>query len=131
MQRYRIEYECGTIIGRLKVEVSCRDAVNESDVVDRHGVRTYRAARLIAQKTLALENRTTARDLFDVHFLAMHFRSEFDLETAARLRALTADVNRLEGRFRPAFEEDDLFRDRTDLVPTLILEIQETMGTGG
>lgn len=75
-----------------------------------------------------MENRTTARDLYDVHFLATHFRAEFEPEAIARLRMLTADMNRLEGRFRPAFEEDDLFRERTELVASLILELQAALG---
>jgi predicted nucleotidyltransferase component of viral defense system len=91
-------------------------------------VRTYRVGRLIEQKTRAMENRTTARDLYDVHFLAKHFRVEFEPEAIARLRMLTADINRLEGRFRPAFEEDDLFRERTELVASLILELQAALG---
>jgi hypothetical protein len=32
-------------------------------------------------------------------------------------------MNRLEGRFRPAFDEDDLFRDQVDMVPALVLEL--------
>ena len=128
VQRYRIEYECSALQGRLKVEVSCRDAVIEADVVEREGLRTYRVARLIAQKTRAMENRTTARDLYDVHFLATHFRTEFEPDAIERLQTLTADVNRLEGRFRPAFEEDDLFRDKKELVANLILELQAALG---
>ncbi len=127
VQRYRIEYESGSVQGRLKVEVSCRDAVDETDVLERHGVRTYRAARLIAQKINALENRTTARDLYDVHFLATHFRSEFEPVMVARLLTLTADVNQLEGRFMPAFEEDDLFRDKAEMLSSLILELHDAM----
>lgn len=127
VQRYRIEYESASVQGRLKVEVSCRDAVDETDVLERHGVRTYRAARLIAQKINALENRTTARDLYDVHFLATHFRSEFEPVLVGRLLTLTADVNQLEGRFMPAFEEDDLFRDKAEMLSSLILELHEAM----
>ena len=128
VQRYRVEYETTEAQGRLKAEISFRDAVAAEDVVERNGIRTYRAARLIEQKTNAMENRTTARDLYDVHFLATHFRADFEPEVIARLQALTADVNRLEGRFMPAFDEDDLFRDRSGLVSSLILEIQEVLG---
>ena len=128
VQRYRIEYECAAVQSRLKVEVSCRDAVADADVLVREAVRTYRIGRLIEQKTRAMENRTTARDLYDVHFLATHFRTEFGSDAITRLRALTADMNRLEGRFRPAFEEDDLFRDRVELVASLILELQSVLG---
>jgi hypothetical protein len=44
-----------------------------------------------------------------------------------RLLTLTADVNQLEGRFMPAFEEDDLFRDKAEMLSSLILELHEAM----
>lgn len=124
VQRYRLEYEYGGTLGRLKVEVSCRDAAAAADdVIQVAGVRTYRVSRLIEQKLNALENRTAARDLFDVHFLARQHAESFSSQSRERLRVLTADMNRLEGRFRPAFDEDDLFRDQVDMVPALVLEL--------
>ena len=127
VQRYRIEYASGDTLGRLKVEISCRDEIREDEVIVRSGIRTYGAARLIAQKLRALEGRTAARDLYDVHFLARNFREEWSADSVSRLRSLLSDVNSLENRFRPAFEEDDLFRDRDDLLAGLILEINETL----
>jgi predicted nucleotidyltransferase component of viral defense system len=128
VQRYRLEYEFGSILGRLKVEVSCRDAAAAAnDVIDVAGVRTYRVSRLIEQKINAFENRTAARDLFDVHFLARRHAEAFSSHARERLRELTSDINRLEGRFRPAFEEDDLFRDQADIVPGLVLELHTAM----
>ena len=127
VQRYRIEYAAAGSEGRLKVEISCRDTIHESDVTVRAGIRTWQASRLIAQKLKALAGRTAARDLYDIHFLAKNFRSEWTADSLARLRTLLSDVNSLESRFRPAFEEDDLFRDRSDLLSGLILEIQEAL----
>ncbi len=127
VQRYRIEYVVGGTEGRLKVEVSCRDAIDSGDVVEREGIRTYRAARLVEQKIAALEGRTAARDLYDVHFLVKNFRAEFGQESAGRLRNAAANLNELEARFRPAFEEDDLFRHQAGLLSALILEIQESL----
>jgi predicted nucleotidyltransferase component of viral defense system len=127
VQRYRIEYAAAGNEGRLKVEISCRDAIHESDVTVRAGIRTWQASRLIAQKLNALAGRTAARDLYDIHFLARNFRKEWTADSLARLRSLLSDVNSLESRFRPAFEEDDLFRERSELLPGLILEIQEAL----
>ena len=127
VQRYRIEYTVGGIEGRLKVEVSCRDAIDPGDVVERDGIRTYCTARLVEQKIAALEGRTAARDLYDVHFLVKNFRAEFGEESARRLRNAAENLNGIEARFRPAFEEDDLFRLQAGLLPTLILEIQEAL----
>jgi len=56
------------------------------------------------------------------------FRSEFSPENVARLQLLFRDVNEIEGRFRPAFEEDDLFRHQAELLTDLILSIQESLG---
>jgi hypothetical protein len=109
------------------VEISCRDAIHEPDVTVRAGIRTWQPSRLIAQKLNALAGRTAARDLYDIHFLARNFRSEWTADSLARLDTLLSDVNSLESRFRPAFEEDDLFRDRGDLLSGLILEIQEAL----
>jgi len=124
VQRYRIEYLMGGLEGRLKVEVSCRDPIAPQDVIERSGIRTYAVQRLIEQKLNALSGRTAARDLYDVHFLAKHHRAEFTAKDVARLKGMLASVNELEARFRPAFEEDDLFRHQCDLLPALILEIE-------
>jgi len=129
VQRYRIEYsDPSGIEGRLKLEVSCRGIEDESQIIVRSGFRTYSITRLITQKLGALEGRTTARDLYDVAFLIRGFRSEFSPENVARLQLLFRDVNEIEGRFRPAFEEDDLFRHQAELLTDLILSIQESLG---
>lgn len=127
VQRYRIEYDAGGLQGRLKVEVSCRDEIAASDVIVRDGIRTYAVSRLIEQKLNALEGRTAARDLFDLSYLARRFRSEFTPAAAQRLRDSLADLNTLESRFRPAFDDDDLFRTQADLLPALLLEMQDAM----
>jgi predicted nucleotidyltransferase component of viral defense system len=74
-----------------------------------------------------LENRTAARDLYDVHFLAKRYSSDFSTQSRVRLREFTSDINQMEGRFRPAFEEDDLFREHADLVPVLLLELSAAL----
>ena len=109
------------------MEISCRDEIRDDEVIVRSGIRTHAAARLIAQKLRAPEGRTAARDLYDVHFLARNFRGEWSADSVSRLRSLLSEVNSLENRFRPAFEEDDLFRDRHDLLAGLILEINESL----
>lgn len=58
-----------------------------------------------------------------IQFLAVLFRQKCQ----ASCRHHASDINRLEGRFRPAFEEDDFFRDQADIVPGLVLELQTAM----
>ncbi len=127
VQRYRIEYAAGGIQGRLKVEVSCRDQIAADDVILRDGIRTYAVSRLIEQKLNALEGRTAARDLYDLSYLARSFRNDFSPAAEQRLRDSLADLNTLESRFRPAFEDDDLFRSQAEMLPALLLEMQDAM----
>jgi predicted nucleotidyltransferase component of viral defense system len=127
VQRYRIEYAAGSLQGRLKVEVSCRDKIVAADVIKRDGIRTYAVSRLIAQKLNALEGRTAARDLYDLSYFCRCFRREFSPLAEQRLRAALADLNTLEARFRPAFEDDDLFRTRANMLPALLLEMQDAL----
>ena len=49
----------------------------------------------------------------------MSIRGSFQLHRSG------SNVNSRENRFRPAFEEDDLFRARSDLLAGLILQINE------
>jgi hypothetical protein len=53
-----------------------------------------------------------------------HFREQFDSTSLGLLRTAFADLNRIEARFRPAFDEDDLFGNNPDLLPQIILGIQ-------
>lgn len=128
VQRYRIEYEHQGIEGRLKVEVSCRDLIDESTTMHCDGIRTYRVERLFAQKVNAFEHRTTARDLYDLHFLLRRHRDHLAADDLSRLRHLMNDLSAVEARFRPAFEEDDLFRSKSEALGEWILEMQAKVG---
>ncbi len=83
------------------------------------GIKTYKVARLIEQKIEALLNRTKARDLYDLSFLIRQYRSEFTSKAVERLQLAVHDMNQLEARFRPAFEDDDLV-DEGDLTNILL-----------
>lgn len=127
VQRYRVIYQVGESEGRLKIEVSCRDEISPQTIVEQDGIKTYRVATLASQKVRAFEGRTAARDIYDLHFLIRHHRGSLSEDVMERLRLSFGDLNQIEGRFRPAFEEDDLFRDRAEMLSTLLLEIQEAV----
>jgi predicted nucleotidyltransferase component of viral defense system len=127
VQRYRLEYRTQASEGRLKIEISFRDAIVPADVIQRRGIRTYLPSRLIQQKLSAFENRTAARDLYDLCFLARHYRGDFSKEALLKARELMYDLNAVEARFRPAFDEDDLFRKEADLLPDLLMNLQEAL----
>lgn len=128
--RYRILYTAQGVEGRLKLEISFRDEIDSGTVTVGKGIRTYEAGQLIRQKANALKNRTAARDLYDIHFLASHYHSDFAPEVVKELRSLFQDVNQLEARFRAAFEDDDLFGNDAEMVESLILGIQQAIDQG-
>lgn len=108
VQRLRVLYEGAGGPGRLKVETSYRDGFDPAETVLVDGVRTYRASRLIGMKVDAFLDRTAARDLYDLRFLAERHRGEFSERDAAAMRQAVSDLDALRGRFRLAFEEDDI-----------------------
>jgi predicted nucleotidyltransferase component of viral defense system len=126
VQRLKIRYETTKAAGMLKVEVSYRQGFQDSDIVSIDGVKTYAVAKLIEQKLNALEGRTTARDLYDVAFLAQQYANDFSSAALARALAIASDVNALESRFRPAFEADDLFADKAN-VDSVILRLVDSL----
>jgi len=88
VQRLRVLYPTLEGVGRLKVETSFRDGFDPADTVLVDGVRTYRVSRLIGMKVSAFLDRTAARDLYDLRFLAENFRSDFAASDAAALAAV-------------------------------------------
>ena len=82
-----------------------------------------------APKKMNLESRLEKAlgSVATAQTVTRHHRGALSEGTIQRLRLALSDLNQIEGRFRPAFEEDDLFRDRTEMLPTLLLEIQESV----
>lgn len=108
VQRLRILYQGAGGPGRLKVETSYRDGFDPAETVLVDGVRTYRVASLIGMKVSAFLDRTAARDLYDLRYLAEKFRADFSVEAEAAMAKAVADLDALRDRFRLAFEEDDI-----------------------
>ncbi len=65
-------------------------------------------SRLIGIKVPAFLDRTTARDLYDLRFLAERHRGDFSGPDAGAMKTAVADLDALRDRFRLAFEEDDI-----------------------
>jgi len=76
-KRYIVHYETDEGQHRLKIETSFRRPPKQSEVVEKDGLQMYAVDRILDQKLSALENRTTARDLCDVHFLATRYPEIF------------------------------------------------------
>ena len=126
VQRIKIRYKTPVATGNLKIEVSYRTGFDEVDLAEINGIKTYKIPRLIEQKLRALEGRTTARDLYDVAFLAERYSASFSPNARADAKRIVSDLNTLESRFRPAFEADDIFSGHTN-VDEVILRLQSAL----
>lgn len=121
--RYRLIYE--TVFGeaRLKIETSFRTSPVSSQIID--GMKVYDLPALITQKLMALQNRTKARDLYDVHFLAKNYFGLFTNEHRAQISQLVSDLDSLEKRFKPAFEYDPILNHQDVL--QMVISLSEAL----
>jgi predicted nucleotidyltransferase component of viral defense system len=127
VQRIKSHYRGLTGDRLLKIETSFRSPPDEAHVAVIDGIRTYTLAALIGQKIDALANRTAARDLYDVAFLARHHLPAFSPAAKQRLAAMMQDVDALEHRFEDAFEEDEILRE-ADLA-ALIVQLSDALSS--
>lgn len=109
----------------LKIETSFRHAPAAADVRLHDGIRVYALPRLIEQKLHALVQRTTARDLYDVAFLARSQAEAFSPQAWQTLRSAAADLNALEARFLPAFEDDAILN--PGHLPEMLFQLQTAL----
>jgi len=116
--RYRLVYESALGESRLKIETSLRTTPTASQIID--GMKVYDLPTLIGQKLTALKNRTKARDLYDVYFLAKNYANLFTSDHHTQVLELISDLNGLEKRFKPAFEYDPILS-RQDVSQIVIL----------
>jgi predicted nucleotidyltransferase component of viral defense system len=125
-QRINIYYETAISKGKLKIETSYRDGFIEDDIAVINGIKTYKINKLIEQKVSALENRTTARDLYDVTFLVSNYPKHFSDLTKQNLLRIAGDIETLESRFRIVFENDDIFAENV-LFDDIILKLHDSL----
>jgi predicted nucleotidyltransferase component of viral defense system len=125
VQRIKSHYQGIAGDRLLKIETSFRSSPDESSVTVVNGIRTYKIEALIEQKIAALTNRTAARDLYDVAFLAKNYLNAFSPATKSTLKLMIQDLNALEQRFEDAFEEDEILA--TEDLSALVLQISESL----
>ena len=94
----------------LKVELSSRTVPQASDITIVKGIRTYKIPALFDQKMNAADNRTKARDLYDLGFLADSYGGRLSTGQILRADRFSRDYKRLADRYRPAFQDDALLR---------------------
>lgn len=97
----------------LKVELSSRTVPRANDITVVDGIRTYKIPALFDQKLNAADDRTKARDLYDLGFLADSYGGRLSAEQILRADRFSRDYKRLADRYRKAFQVDILLKDRT------------------
>jgi predicted nucleotidyltransferase component of viral defense system len=104
--RYRVIYIANEIENRLKIEVSYREYDAAYHFVNN--IKVYELPILFEQKLNAIENRTAARDLYDLCFLIKNHFDKLNQNLLFRARSIFSNLSSLEQRFSPAFEVDSI-----------------------
>ncbi len=97
----------------LKVELSSRTVPQANDITVVDGIRTYKIPALFDQKLNAADDRTKARDLYDLGFLADSYGGRLSTEQILRADRFSRDYKGLARRYRKAFQVDMLLEDMT------------------
>lgn len=117
--RYRVEYHTEHGPRKLKLEISYRSPVPESEVRDSEGIRVASLPRIIDQKLQAAFDgptpRAAVRDLYDLDFAARRWPAAFTGDLATRVMAFAKDPGVLESRYQADYEDDDLIPDLVEL----------------
>lgn len=87
-------------------------------------MRIAKVKRIIDNKLCACfdgeHTRTKARDLFDLHFLAKHYKEYFSLDLATRLKEFSKDPDKLVSDYKQNKSEDILLNKIIDLEETAL-----------
>ena len=132
-KRYIVTYQSEQGRGRLKIEISFRDAEIDTDtltIID--GIKTYKVGILVGQKLHAAENRDKVRDLYDLSFLADNYGSEFSRKQVDRLMALSKDPEHLLTKYKGDHQEYLPLQNVSldDLAVNLSLRAEQLMDDG-
>lgn len=122
VQRYKLHYRApasdqDTL---LKVETSFRQPPATQDVEVVNGIRTYTIGVLFDSKMAAAENRTEARDLYDLAHLVSNYGDRLSPEQLSRVEVFSGDVDELAARYASSFAVDDVLRQRATVDDTVI-----------
>lgn len=123
VQRLKSHYAGITGDRLLKIETSFRNPPADEHVKVIDGIRTYPIGELLEQKLNALENRTTARDIYDISFLTRSYPEAFTQESIDKLKAIMHDIDSVEQRFSEVFENDEILKFTS--ITEIILQITE------
>ena len=97
----------------MRVDLSFRKEPDPHDIAVVDGVRTFKIGALFEQKLEAAADRTRARDIFDLGYVAKTFGDELHTEQIHKAERFSRDYEGLAGRFSSAFDADKLLKGLT------------------
>ena len=109
-QRFKVHYARPRVHEDhlLNLDLSFRSVPKPGNVAVVRGIRTYRIEALFEQKLRAGERRTTARDLFDLAFIAERYGSKLPDASLRRAEIFSRDYDLLADEYGPAFQSDPI-----------------------
>ncbi|MDE0262398.1 MAG: nucleotidyl transferase AbiEii/AbiGii toxin family protein [Bryobacterales bacterium] len=110
----------GDVERLFKVHVRHKTPPEADDIEIVGGIRTYKVPALFDQKMAATGSRIEARDVFDLAFVMERYGDTLRDDQIRRADAFTADLNRLERRYKDAFERDDVLRGVSDVEDSVV-----------
>ena len=122
VQRYKIHY-LDPVDGQdrlLKVETSFRQQPKAESIEVVNGIRTYAVGYMFDLKMDAAENRTEARDLYDLAHLLREYGNQLSSVQIVRAEAFSHDMDGLVALYSSSFETDDVLKKLTNIDDTVI-----------
>lgn len=110
----------GGIERLFKVHVRHKTPPDEDDIEFINGIRSYKVPVLFDQKMDAASSRIEARDVFDLAFVMERYGESLRDDQIRRADSFTQDLDRLELRYKDAFERDDVLRGITDVEDSVL-----------
>lgn len=137
VQRYKIHY-LDPVNGQdllLKIETSFREPPQAENIEVVNGIRTYAVDYMFDLKMDAAENRTEARDLYDLAHLMRVYGDYFSPVQIARAEAFSQDMGALISRYSESFNTDEVLKTRANIDDTVIalreaVEVQQRRNSG-
>ena len=122
VQRFKVHYVDPTSgeDALFKVETSFRQPPKQNEVEVINGIQTYNVVRMFEQKMGAMEDRTEARDLYDVSHLLQNYGDQLSNAQIERVDGFSKDLNLLASRYEESFENDDVLMRSTDVENTVL-----------
>ena len=110
----------GDVERLFKVHVRHKTPPEADDIDVVSGIRTYKVPALFDQKMAATVSRIEARDVFDLAFVMERYGDTLRDDQIRKADAFTSDLNRLERRYKDAFERDDVLRGVSDVEDSVV-----------